>query len=220
MIKFTIQGVRPFLANGRLQSLSFELVAEDGGIRDAQTGTYPASMPERDAPYTDADFAAKCDEIAESAGLKGALTQRIEERKSRVVAEPIRVEVQLTESEQRVAWVNQVDDTIDVILRRHTRFQMGYTEREAAAAAYKASGYAGTPSDWVTRFADNVGMPYPAAADLILSQAAKLRAALKELDNELRMDKYLIARAGSLEQAKAEFDRIIGEALLIAKDLQ
>jgi hypothetical protein len=124
----------------------------------------------------------------------------------------------MSNEDRRRAWVTAVDDTIAGIISKQTRFQMGYVEREAAALAYKNSDFKIPPTEWVTRFADNVKMPYPEAALLILSQATNLRTALKELEG-LRMDKYLITAAATQELAEAQFNRIIRAAQTIASKL-
>lgn len=104
----------------------------------------------------------------------------------------------------------RIDDAVANRIIRSTRFSMEYTEREAAAQAYKDAGYTGNPSDWVTRFANNAEMSYIAAADLILAQAIGLRQALKELAC-LRMDKYLVLNASTLDEAQAKFNKIMAD---------
>lgn len=94
----------------------------------------------------------------------------------------------------------QIDDAAAERINASTRFAMGYEQRESAALTFRAAGYEGDPTTWVSRFAGNVGMTNRAAADLILSQAAVLRAALAELEN-LRMDKYLVRAAKTVDQA-------------------
>lgn len=95
-----------------------------------------------------------------------------------------------------------IDDAVAARITTATRFAMGYEQREAAALAYRARGYQGDATVWITRFATNVGMTAQAAADLILAQAAGLRAALEELE-ALRMDKYLVNAAKTVDQANA-----------------
>jgi hypothetical protein len=124
----------------------------------------------------------------------------------------------LTEAQERAAYVKEVDDSIAQIITSKTRFQMGYIEREAAATAFLAPANVQPPSDWITRFADNTGMPYIQAAQLVLSQAAQLRAALKALDN-LRMDKYLITKAATIGEARNVYTRICFDRNHIAESL-
>jgi hypothetical protein len=104
--------------------------------------------------------------------------------------------------------MSSIDDTVAARIAGSTRFALGYEEREAAATAFKSLGYpAGEASTWITRFARNTGMTDAQATDLILAQAAGLRAALKDLE-DLRMDKYLVQAAGSADAARAVYDSI------------
>jgi hypothetical protein len=123
-----------------------------------------------------------------------------------------------TEAEQRTIYIKEVDDSIAAVISDKTRFSMGYVEREKAATDYLASNCTITPSVWITRFADNVGMAYKAAAELIVSQALQYRKALLDLDN-LRMDKYLISRAASLAEARDVYARICLDRDTIAASL-
>jgi hypothetical protein len=108
----------------------------------------------------------------------------------------------------REEMMSRVDDAVEARIAKSTRFSLAYQQREAAAIAYKDAGYTGDPTDWIKRFADNTGMPYKDAADLILTQAAGLRGALKSLE-DLRMDKYLIKSAGTDADASTIFNQII-----------
>lgn len=126
--------------------------------------------------------------------------------------------VQPTLSEYKMLWYTSVDNLVARICTKFTRFQMGYEAREAAAISYRDNGYEGTPTIWITRFADNTGMNYPAAADRILEQAALFRNSLMELEN-LRMDKYLILQAPNLEAAKTEYDVIVAACMNIDRVL-
>ena len=94
------------------------------------------------------------------------------------------------------------------IYGRFTRFQLEYTEREAQAQAYKDAGYTGPVPAMVAQFATPAGMQAQAATDLILAQAANLRAAQAAL-SALRMRKYEVLRAESDAQARAAADAIL-----------
>lgn len=94
----------------------------------------------------------------------------------------------------------EIDDLVASRMASSIRFQLGYELREAAANAYKTSGYTSTPSDWIMRFATNVGKTAQEATDIILTQATGLRQALKELEG-FRMDKFQIYFASTGEQA-------------------
>jgi hypothetical protein len=132
-----------------------------------------------------------------------------------VPAPPI---VILNEEQEREKMFNDIDDYIGRIIFKKTRFEMGYIEREKYANEYKDSGYKSTPSEWITRFADNVKIDYKTAALLILSQAKQYRKALFDLDN-LRMDKYLVKNASTLGESRNEFTRVIYDASVIAEGL-
>lgn len=113
-----------------------------------------------------------------------------------------------TDAETKQAWADAIDSRVAFVYQRYTRFQVEYEGREAAALAFKTAGYVGDPTSKVTRFADNTGMTYQAATDLILAQAANLRSAVDALGN-LRMDKYKVTRAATLAEAQAALDAIM-----------
>lgn len=218
MIAYTINHVMPWLEGGKLASIGFMLTATAGDIVEEVSHQGPAALPERAEPYSADDFKAKCDAIADDEGLKEILRQRIVARQSRpVFAQP--APPTLSDADKRAMWMSSVDSTVESTLRRHTRFQMGYTEREAAAKAFIASGGTIDPTVWITRFADNVAISYLQAANIILQQAAQLRAALVQLE-ALRMDKYLIERAASIVFAESEYHRIVAEIVAIGEALK
>lgn len=230
MTTFEINNVIPYLgSDGRMISIAFVLVALDmeNDLREDASWNTPCSMPERAGAaageeqaveYTEAEYKAKCAEIAQEVGLYADLEARLEHRRNRPAPEELPPPAELTGDQKRAIWVAQVDDAIAAILTKYTRFQMGYIEREAAAKAYKESGYTIAPTTWITRFADAINIPYPDAADRILAQAAALRPAVQMLE-DLRMDKYLILRAPTLEAADAVSVRIISDANKIAAKL-
>jgi hypothetical protein len=126
--------------------------------------------------------------------------------------------VPLSDAQERALYIKEVDDSIAAVISDKTRFSMGYVEREKAATDYLASNCTIAPSVWITRFADNVGMAYKAAAELIVSQALQYRKALLDLDN-LRMDKYLISRATTLTEVRSVYARICLDRNTIAASL-
>jgi hypothetical protein len=123
-----------------------------------------------------------------------------------------------TEAQERAFYIKEVDDSIALVIADKTRFSMGYVERERAATEFLASNCTIAPSAWITRFADNVGMTYKAAAELIIAQARQYRQALFELDN-LRMDKYLISKAATIGEARNVYTRICFDRNRIAEGL-
>lgn len=217
MIEHQIVNVQPrFFQPGQLVSLAFTVLAFDGDLRESADWHTPASLP---IGSIQADYVNLAGEIAMKNGLYTQLAAKIKARQDALLPPAVAAKPLETDpTRQRLAWFNQADDLIGTILAKYTRFQMGYIEREAAATAYRARGYTGDASEWITRFADNTHMSYRAASDLILGQAAKLRKAVKDLE-DLRMDKYLIMNARTQELAQAEFNRIVRGAEAIASTL-
>lgn len=123
-----------------------------------------------------------------------------------------------TLNEVKAGLMAGVDAYISDIYSRFTRFETEYVQREAAARAFKAGGYQGDAGVWVMSFATNAGMTATVAADLIISQADGMRAALQAL-GALRMGKYGISAAATAEAAQAVHDSIIGQAAAIASAL-
>lgn len=108
----------------------------------------------------------------------------------------------------RAGLVTQIDEAVAAIYGRFTRFSIEYQEREAQAQAFKDAGYVGTVPAMVAQLATPAGMQAQAATDLILAQAANLRAAQAAL-SALRMRKYEVLRAESDAQAQTAADAIL-----------
>lgn len=87
--------------------------------------------------------------------------------------------------------VDKLDIEVAAIYAEWERFQSEYTLRESAALAYKAAGYTGEVSIWISAFATASNLSVRDACDMILSQAEALRVA-KEKIGALRMRKYEI----------------------------
>jgi hypothetical protein len=119
-----------------------------------------------------------------------------------------------TEQESRDQMVAAVDNHIAAIYDRFTRFQMEYNLREEAALKYKAADFTGDPSVWITRYADNNKITNKESAELILTQAAQYKDAL-EILGSLRMDKYRVINASTIQEAVIEFNKIIQESNVI-----
>ncbi|MEJ7804296.1 MAG: hypothetical protein WKG03_00015 [Telluria sp.] len=222
MIEYQIVNVMPRLIDGNLFSISFTALAVDGELRESTHFNTPASLPERVRPYTDADFLELAGRIAYSTQLYTDLSAKIEAKRVAMLLPPPAAPAPIDRNDtasQQAALVQSVDEIIGTITDKYTRFMMAYTAREAAAIAYKASDYTIDPTELITRFADNVKVSYPTATAIILGQADKLRKAVVDLDN-LRMDKYLVERAASLDLARAQYDRIVRAANEIARTLQ
>ena len=108
----------------------------------------------------------------------------------------------------KAALAASVDDSISVIYGRFQRFTEEYVAREAAARAFKASGYTGTPDLWIMAFATPAGKTATQATDIIIGQADALKAVLSTLGG-LRMRKYEIAAAVDATTAQAIRDDIL-----------
>lgn len=118
---------------------------------------------------------------------------------------------------RRQRQVDDIDNAVASIYTRVGRFADEYKDREAAALAFQAAGYAGPVPLAVAAFATPAGVTPTYATNLILSQAAQLRGALAAL-GELRMRKYEVKTAaiGVAEAAYADVMasiRAIGSAL-------
>ena len=81
-----------------------------------------------------------------------------------------------------------INDLVDEAYRHVTRFWPEYQLREQQATEYKAGGYKGELPTQVAAFAEPTGKGGKEATDIILAQAAKLRATLEQL-GILRMKK-------------------------------
>ena len=81
-----------------------------------------------------------------------------------------------------------INDLVDEAYRHVTRFGPEYQLREQQAIEYKAGGYKGELPTQIAAFAAPAGKEGKEATDIILAQAAKLRATLEQL-GILRMKK-------------------------------
>jgi len=155
--------------------------------------------------YTEAELLAIAETVAVTRDAHTAARSRLETMLAKpFVYTPPPVHVP-TDAERKQAMSDQIDSRIAYVYSRYTRFQLEYELREAAAKAYKDAGYSGTPDELVKRFADNKELPYNVATDLILTQANQLRGAVRALGT-LRMDKYLVTDAATIQEAAAAFD--------------
>ncbi|QOF68289.1 hypothetical protein IFE17_02610 [Actinobacillus sp. GY-402] len=92
-----------------------------------------------------------------------------------------------------------------------TRFEAEYNARRAAAEAYKAAGYTGEASRYITGFAGPAGLDLVAATDLILTQASGLAKLQDELAAQ-RMRKYELKKDGlNVEQMQAIYYDIVAQ---------
>jgi hypothetical protein len=123
-----------------------------------------------------------------------------------------------TEPEQRALMIETIDNLIAQTYDRFQRFTMEYVAREKAAQDFKAAGYTGDPTVWITHVAENLGLTNQETADLVITQANAMRAALILL-GQLRMDKYKVANAPTIEDANNMYFEIIDKRNTIDKSL-
>lgn len=239
MITHDITNIVPTLdESGRLVRLSFVAVASDGvGISESEAVDTPGAFPlpaagyvqeeledgsTRDtsqlAPYTSDEILTICRGVADERRVFVHLDSHVGAR-STPVGQPSQIKpVEMSDLQKKTIWMAQIDNRVAVVTERFTRFQIAYEQREAAATKYKAAGYTGDPTEWITRYANNVGISYKAATDLILVQSVQLRGALLQLEN-LRMDKYKIQNAATIEDAQSEFNAIVAGVSVIERGL-
>lgn len=155
--------------------------------------------------YTPEELATIAEGVAQQRGAHAAAASRLESENLKPFAYTPPAPHVPTDAERKQMMADAIDSRIKFIYNRFMAFRMEYELREAAANAFKSGGYAGEPDDLVKRFADNIGMSYSSATDLILSQSANLRNAIPSLGN-LRMDKYLVLKAPTLSDAHVAYE--------------
>lgn len=158
--------------------------------------------------YTVEELADIVDSIAQRRNAHAEASSRLESQHMKPftpVPLPVHVPTDAERKQQRADFIN---DRVKAIYARFMDLRMEYELREAEAQAFKAGGYSGEPGALVKGFADNAGMTYRAAADLTLTQAAGLRSAIPALGN-LRMKKYAVTAAATMEEAQAVFDEAL-----------
>lgn len=114
--------------------------------------------------------------------------------------------LQLESPDQLVA---RLDSNVAAIYADWARFDAEYALREKAAEAYKAAGYTGDCSVWISAYATAVNVPLTVACDQILAQSEALRNA-RERVGALRMRKHeILALSG--QEAEDRFQEIYAE---------
>ena len=112
-------------------------------------------------------------------------------------------------AEKRAQLIDEIDKKAETIYSVWTRFEAEYKARKEAAEVFKASGYKGEPSIYITSFATPAGVDNKTATDIILQQAAGLQK-LQDHLAALRMRKYELKHPNlTLEQLQAIRDEII-----------
>lgn len=112
-------------------------------------------------------------------------------------------------AEKRAQLIDEIDKKAETIYSVWTRFEAEYKARKEAAEVFKASGYKGEPSIYITSFATPAGVDNKTATEIILQQAAGLQK-LQDHLAALRMRKYELKHPNlTLEQLQAISDDII-----------
>lgn len=217
---YVISAIVPTLnSEGLLTQVAFQLDASDEFGNHFQMlisglGGFPA--PAGDS-YTDEELQGICQTVGEGRGAYTHLAALISSAQTpRYVPPP--PPPTMSDDQKKDLWMTQIDNNVAAVYNQFTRFQMEYEQREKAAQAYKDAGYTGDPTVWVTAFADSNGISYQMCADLILSQANSLRAAVVTL-GEYRMNKYKVKNAATIEEADTEFNKIISDVAALARSL-
>ena len=106
-------------------------------------------------------------------------------------------------AEKRAQLIDEIDKKAETIYSVWTRFEAEYKARKEAAEVFKASGYKGEPSIYITSFATPAGVDNKTATEIILQQAAGLQK-LQDHLAALRMRKYELKHPNlTLEQLQA-----------------
>lgn len=112
---------------------------------------------------------------------------------------------------------NEIDAVVAQASAKPLRFTQEYLRREAQARGYLvdvgqlAPGAAAPPAPrLIANFAESAGLSFVEAARLTVKQADDLYAKLDALA-DLRMRKYEVRQAVTVEAARAAFEQILGE---------
>lgn len=217
---YEITEINPTLDNtGQIIRLAFKLKGTDSFANtESVIFDIPLHVVQIAQEYTDEELHEMCVGLCEAEGCYAHIDMKLINKRTPLYQAPSGPSNTLTDAEKKAIWVTQIDNTIASVYNQFTRFQMEYELRENAALAYRAGGYTGEPTVWIKSFADNTSITYKQCTDLVLSQAAKLRGAVALL-GQLRMDKYKVLTAPTLEDAQIAFDSIIKHATQIAGSL-
>ena len=217
MNTYEIKNIKPSVnATNNVTGISFDLYATDttGDVAEMSWKTQYATPLGTLDTFAAADLTTLCNTVITNNNMEARLDTILSNRK--IVLGPgvdpsyVAPVVPLTDAQQRQSYMNEIDRVIALTYNRFQRFQSEYDQRETAARAFKAAGYTGDPTVWVSVFADNTGMTYQVAADKIISQSDSLRVSLLQL-GELRMNKYKLLSAADLPAAIVEYNSIISQ---------
>lgn len=205
--------------------ITFTLFATDEDGVMAEATWMPAYSPPLAAldTFSEEDLIALCKTFATDNTVSANLDKVLALRKmTPVLSNPAAsispVEAPATEAEQRAQLIENVDNLIAQTYDRFQRFTMEYVAREKAAQDFKAAGYTGDPTVWITHVAENLGLTNQETADLVIKQADAMRAALILL-GQLRMDKYKVASAATIEDAREVYREILDKRNSIDRGL-
>lgn len=104
----------------------------------------------------------------------------------------------------------QIDDKFEAIYRHFTRFKDEYQAGEVAARAYKAAGYTGAVSVYISSYAQGASVSNQVAADTIITQADAAYAMIPQL-RAIRMQKYDVLSASTEAGIKASYDNVMAQ---------
>jgi hypothetical protein len=211
----------PTLApDGAMAAISFRVTATtDDGVTSASilaSGLLDQPVAPAGEQFTDAELVAACDTVAGWENIRRTVDMLVMVKLTPVYAPPS--PPVLSDAEVRALLVQQIDFTARDLYGQFTAFQLEYDPREAAARAYKANGYNGDATRWVTDFTDAAGMSVQAGVDRIIEQADILRAAIQTLAG-LRMQKYAILGADTLDAARARCTQILADIKTLGASL-
>lgn len=119
----------------------------------------------------------------------------------------------------RKSLAEQLDNYVASVYSNWTRFQAEYQAREAAATAFRAVNYAGDPGPYVSSYATAAGITNVQACDAILVQATAMNNALSQI-GALRMQKYLILQAPTVQAANDKYNQLQVQITTVAAVLQ
>jgi len=225
-----IKNIVPTLdAQGRLSKLTFtasvtnannQAFTEDVVLERQLPGSL-AGLDENNMykAYTPAELLAIASGYADTSGIMSRLQMQALSAMTPIFdPSSIPPTPPLTLNQVKMIAMENIDAVVADVSSSFTRFQMEYEEREKAAIAFKAAGYTGDPTIWITSFATSVGMSTTQATDLILSQATQLRGAVSQL-GAARMGKYRVQSATTIAEVTTIYDTLIAEIETIKQNL-
>jgi hypothetical protein len=226
MINYEYRNLQPATNDQKLVTgITFTIFATDinGDVAEATwTAQYAAPLAALDT-FSEADLTALCKTFITDNAVRADLDRVLALRKgATVLSNPsisiAPVQAPVTDAEHRAELIENIDYLVAQTYDRFQRFTMEYIAREKAAQDFKAAGYVGDPTIWITHVAENLGVTNQETADLIIKKADAMRAAIILL-GQLRMDKYKIASALTIEDARTVYLDIVARQTVIDASL-